>query len=57
MDILWYIVQKMGCFGTLICPWAWVGNSFSRHLGTPKSTIIPLAPNMEGPPGDIISSK
>ena len=37
MDILWYIVQKMGCFGTLICPWNKAGKCIFQLSRNPKT--------------------
>ena len=45
MDILWYIVQKMGCFDTLICPQNNARKCICRPSGSPKN------------PKDTISSK
>ena len=55
MDTLWYIVQKMGCFGTLICPWNKAGKCIFQPFRNPK-IFIP-APNMVGPLEDTMSSK
>ena len=33
MDISWYIIQKMGCFGTLICSWSKAGKCIFRPSG------------------------
>ena len=57
MDILWYIVQKMGCFGTLICPWNKAGKCIFQLSRNPKTQNLIQAPNMVGPPGDTILSK
>ena len=56
MDILWYIVQKMGCYDTDMIGRR-LRNAFSRLLGTSKSKIFPPAPVMVGPPRDTISNK
>ena len=41
MDTLWYIVQKMGCFGTLICPWNKAGKCIFRPSRNPKNQNFP----------------
>ena len=41
MGILWYIVQKIGCFSTLICPWKKAGKCIFRPPRNPKTQNFP----------------
>ena len=51
MDISWYIVQKMGCFGTLICPWNKAENWIFRSSGNPEPQSFPSGSKHVGAPG------
>ena len=56
MDISWYIVQKMECFGTMICPFNKAGKCIFWPSGNPKTQNFPLDPTIVGPLGDTLSS-
>ena len=51
MDTLWYIVQKMGCFGTLICPWNKAGKCISQPSRNPKTQNFPSGSKHSGASG------